>query len=682
MSFPNKFPYTAIPIYMRCLLLTLLCILFSCNGFSQQQTPLDEEHFTDSLQQIIQSKAADSNKAMANYLLSEYYKFKDTVKSKTYLQQGQRLSQNNPYLIALYHFYEGQYYYNRNTAKASASFLAAAQALAGFHSKAATTARASSWYDYALMNKNEKGYEFVADIILNRAIPTVASVGDTNMLGLYYSQLATLFMNNYQFAKAEEYNNKAISLLESVHATSSTLLFAYLGGVSIYMYQAKSAPAKILLDKAKLMLEPFPESANYPLYYYNEALYYTGKEDFDKALAAIEKGAILAKKYNQAQIYQQFFFRKYNIYSINGQYAKAKEVLNAVIGEGQLMANINDRATIYSEMAKTNEALHNYKEAYTWLSKYRAANDSIQNNQTKVKLNELEAKYSASEKQHKIDKLQSQNKEAALKYKNDRLYKWALGLGCLTLLIISGAIAVSARNNKKLATQKEINYQQALKDLEQKHQLKITKAMLDGEEQERERVARDLHDGLGGMLAGVKMGLSGWANNNTEIMHDGDLNRIIRQLDSSVGELRRIARNMMPETLLKFGLEVALKDLCAFYNRDDLYIEFQPFSIDRDMALAVQLNIYRIVQELLSNAIKHSGAANIVLQCSQNDGLFFITVEDDGAGFDIATLADKKGMGLDNLKNRIEFLKGKFEILSTLHEGTTINIELDTHANG
>lgn len=667
---------------MRCLLLTLLYILFSFSGFSQQQSPLDEQHFTDSLQRIIQSKASDSDKAMANYLLSEYFKFKDTVKSKTYLQQGQNLSQHYPYLKALYPFYEGQYYYNWNREKAANSFLKAAEALAPFHDKAAASARASSWYNYALMNKNEKGYEFVVDIILNRSIPIVTTSGDTAMQAHYYSQLATLFMNNYQFAKAEDYNNKAISLLESIHSNSSTLLFAYLGGVSIYMYQAKSDPAKALLDKAKTMLTPFPESVNYPLYYYNEALYYTGKEQFGKALEAVDKGMPLAKKYNQTQVYQQFFFRKYNIYSLSGQYKKAKEVLYAVINEGQLMANINDRATIYSEMAKTNEALHDYEEAYSWQSKYRAVADSIQNNQTKVKINELEAKYNASEKQHKIDILQSQNKEAALKSKNDQLYKWALGLGCLTLLIISGAVVVSAQNNKKLALQKEINYRQELKDLEQKHQLKITKAMLDGEEQERERVARDLHDGLGGMLAGVKMGLSGWATNNTEIMHDGDLNRIIHQLDSSVGELRRIARNMMPETLLKFGLEVALKDLCAFYTRDDLYIEFQPFNIDPDMALSVQLNIYRIAQELLSNAIKHSGANNIVLQCSQNDGLFFMTVEDDGIGFDLNTLTDKKGMGLDNLKNRIEFLKGKFEMLSAANEGTTINIELNTNANG
>ena len=203
--------------------------------------------------------------------------------------------------------------------------------------------------------------------------------------------------------------------------------------------------------------------------------------------------------------------------------------------------------------------------------------------------------------------------------------------------------------------------------------------MLDGEEHERERVARDLHDGLGGMLAGVKIGLSGWTNTNTDLSEDKDLHRIINQLDSSVSELRRIARNLLPETLLKFGLEIALKDLCEFYMRDGLHIDFQPFDIGKAIPLSIQLNIYRIVQELISNAVKHAQASNIMLQCSQNEDVFFITFEDDGRGFDIGVLAEKKGMGLDNLKNRITFLKGKFEIQSVINEGTTVNIELNSH---
>jgi len=82
--------------------------------------------------------------------------------------------------------------------------------------------------------------------------------------------------------------------------------------------------------------------------------------------------------------------------------------------------------------------------------------------------------------------------------------------------------------------------------------------------------------------------------------------------------------------------------------------------------------------KLISNAVKHARPSNVMLQCSQNDPIFFITFEDDGSGFDTAVLTGKKGMGLDNIKNRIEFLKGKFELQSGINEGTTINIELNT----
>jgi signal transduction histidine kinase len=181
------------------------------------------------------------------------------------------------------------------------------------------------------------------------------------------------------------------------------------------------------------------------------------------------------------------------------------------------------------------------------------------------------------------------------------------------------------------------------------------------------------------MLSGVKIGLSGWTDTQPGMSGDKDLHRIIGQLDTSVTELRRIARNMVPETLLKFGLEIALKDLCEFYMRDGLRITSEMFGIQKNIAMNVQLNIYRIVQELISNAIKHAHADNLILQCSQNENTIFITFEDNGQGFDMDTLSDKKGMGLDNLKNRIAFLQGKFEVHSAPGEGTSIDIELKTN---
>ena len=231
-----------------------------------------------------------------------------------------------------------------------------------------------------------------------------------------------------------------------------------------------------------------------------------------------------------------------------------------------------------------------------------------------------------------------------------------------------------------MAEQREINLNQKLKEAEQKEQLKVTKAILDGEERERQGVAKDLHDGLGGMLAGVKFNLSAWSSNNLESGQVQDFHKILNQLDSSVSELRRVAGNLMPESLLNFGLEIALKDLCEFYMKDHLHIDFQPMNIDKNLSLNTQLNIYRIVQELLSNAVKHSGATNILLQCTQSEDQFFITIEDNGKGILAQDQNKLKSMGLKNLQNRVEYLKGKMEISSEQNEGTSINIELATNA--
>ncbi|MCC8407824.1 histidine kinase [Mucilaginibacter sp. UR6-1] len=666
---------------MKKIYLISICLLIAITAFSQQQIPLNEKHYLDSLESILRTKNPDSTKASANFSLVEYWKVKDTVKSKSYLLRGKQLAEKYPYYKALSLFYEGQYYFSWNPVKASASFKKAEQAFAAFKTPKGYGRRAAAWFNYALMNKDEKGYEFVTRIILEKVLPNAEKAGERVMLAHFYTQLSTLLMNNYQFARAGNYNQKAIDLLQKENPDSPNLLFAYLNGVSIYCYDGKPAKAEPLLQKAKALLIPYPGSVNYPLYYYNEALYNSTAKKLDQALLSADKGMALAKKYNQKQIYQQFFFRKYEVYGQQKAYAKARQILLDIVKDGTLTAAINDKATIYSELAKTSQNLNDYKEAYNWLSKYQKLKDSINNNQTELKVSELETKYRTTQNQQKIAALQAQNKQAALEVKNENLYKWLLALGCLTLLITLGLVIVNARNSRKLSAQKEINYRQQLQDLEQKQQLKVTKAMLDGEEHERERVARDLHDGLGGMLAGVKIGLSGWSNTHSDAATDKDLHRIIGQLDSSVSELRRIARNLLPETLLKFGLEVALKDLCEFYMRDDLHIDFQAFNIRKDIALSIQLNIYRIVQELISNTIKHAGATQIILQCSQNDAVFYITIEDDGCGFDITILENMKGMGLENLKNRITFLNGKFELQSAINEGTTINIELNTNAD-
>lgn len=152
------------------------------------------------------------------------------------------------------------------------------------------------------------------------------------------------------------------------------------------------------------------------------------------------------------------------------------------------------------------------------------------------------------------------------------------------------------------------------------------------------------------------------------------LEPVISQLDNSITELRRISRNMMPESLLKLGLEASLKDMCAAIRSPELKVVFNAFNIDTAIPMQTQVVIYRTIQEIITNALKHARANIIMLQCSEADGTFFITVEDNGVGFNPD--AGHEGIGLKNIRNRVALLKGNITIDSS-KEGTIINIELN-----
>ena len=126
-------------------------------------------------------------------------------------------------------------------------------------------------------------------------------------------------------------------------------------------------------------------------------------------------------------------------------------------------------------------------------------------------------------------------------------------------------------------------------------------------------MARDLHDGLGGLLAGVRLHLSALFQ-QTSAPASATKTAIISQVDSSLTELRRIAKNMMPETLIKFGLERAILDLCMSYSAPEMKIEFQSFGIQKDLPEKTQIMIYRIIQEILANAVRHASASTIMIQ--------------------------------------------------------------------
>ncbi|MEO5564884.1 MAG: sensor histidine kinase [Chitinophagaceae bacterium] len=284
----------------------------------------------------------------------------------------------------------------------------------------------------------------------------------------------------------------------------------------------------------------------------------------------------------------------------------------------------------------------------------------------------LEKKYETEKKETQIKKLEAEKKVQQLSIRQKNILNSILIGGAAVLLIISLLLYRNHKNKQKLQ-------QQRINELEKEKQLTATEAVLKGEEQERSRLAKDLHDGLGGMLSGIKYSLNTMKGNlimtpdNTQAFE-----RSMDMLDSSIKEMRRVAHNMMPEALVKFGLDTALKDFANDINQSGaLQVNYQSIEIENaaiDQITAI--TVYRIIQELLHNIIKHAAARTAIVQVAKSDGHITITVEDDGKGFDTNILTQSKGIGWTNIQSRVDYLKGKLDIQSEHGKGTSVHIEL------
>ena len=643
-----------------------------CSG----QVPLNERFYLDSLARETRSAVTDSLKARANFQLSQFWAYKDSLKSKNHLEQGKKLAHRSSYLKIIAQYYEAYFIVPTQQDKSEKMYRNVETMLGSYPTKDAYLFRAKAWYEYGIIQFKKDNYDVLTDIVLNKCIPLAQKAENKAFMGTSYLMLANIFKNSGQYQKAESYCLKAIGFLKNGQTSSAELIIAYHTLAENYTQSGQNPKARVILDDIRTMLAPYPESEYLLDYYAAEGLYFTVGDQFKKALASIEKGIILSEKlkipYKEQRLLLQKFYASYYI----KDFEQARSVLEYLMKKPPMMKLSVNRLQLYHGMAITYKGLGKMTLAYDWLERYSKLSDSVAQSKLKTEVHDLELKYKDTEKQKEINELTANNIQSALAAKNNRLINWLLGAVSLFLLIAAAFSLLYYRNNRKLLAQKELSYRQHLNELEQQQQLQYSQAMLEGEEQERRRLARDLHDGLGGMLAGAKINLSGQLENHRSENQKENLQKIIGQLDNSVTELRRIAHNMMPENLLNFGLKTALKDLCETLMTTRTKIEFQALEIDEPIPEQTQINIYRIVQEMLANAIRHAEATKILLQCSRNNDMFFITQEDNGKGFELNSSHTAQGTGLNNIRNRVGFLKGKIEIESTINEGTVINIEL------
>lgn len=513
---------------------------------------------------------------------------------------------------------------------------------------------------------------------LIQVIPVIEKLGDTLSMAVITLNIGVKFVNIGQYDKAWSYYKKAIDKFEKINA-GRRLAFSYLTYASC-LYEMDSIPQmKANIDKARGILENDPDATEWYMYYQNYGLYLTSKKKYGEAIEAYNKSYLLLKKIQLTSPLEHLLLAYVKVYEKMGDYNSCISYLSEYLQITLKNGNKDNEVNAYKMFAGFEEKLGHYQKAYYYFKKYANLKDSIELNEMHMRINELEIRYQTENNEKAILELTNKNNEAALELEKKRIFGYQMAVIASVLFIVLLIGFILYRAKQRQVFMKEQLHKEELNEMKHQQQSRVFAAMVEGEEKERRRISTDLHDGLGGLLSGIHLRLSRIDNENHQEELQPKLNEVLQTLDDSLVELRGIARNLMPETLKKYGLKAALCDYCEHMNHDGTQVTLQYYG-NENLESGVQTMVYRVVQELINNAVKHSKASDVLSQVFvEEQGQINITVEDNGVGFNLDEQGS--GLGMTNLKNRVDYLGGILDIQSEKGQGTTINIEIDLNLN-
>ena len=507
---------------------------------------------------------------------------------------------------------------------------------------------------------------------------------DTASLVIIYSNMAGLYSEmETQSSKGYAYGLKALAIGRAIKDTFSVV--SSLQNISGILMDTKNLDsALILLNEANSLSKKINNKYGQLSALVNINNIYVHKRRYDwlenNAYEIIKLATELDEK--QGMVNGNYYLGKFYFEQKKYQMAKDYTVKALVIAKENDLKKLLGQCYLF--LSDIELSLGNLQDYHKYAVISDSVNEAILSDKIEKNVQDFEARYALDKKQTEIDRLHKENEIRQLIIRQRNLLTCGLA-GVIAVVIVIGFLYYrNTQQKKKLFLADATLQQQKINELETEKQLLATRSVLQGQEEERKRLAKDLHDGLGSILSGAKFSFNSMKNNLT-ISPDNALafDRSIALLDQSIQELRRVAHNMMPEALVNFGLDTALRDFCNSINQSTaLQLTYQSFDLD-DNAIPNNKTaaIYRIIQELVNNILKHAQAKTALVQLVKKDASLSITVEDDGQGFEKSILQNNAGIGYINLQNRVAYIGGKLDLKTAIGKGTSVSIEIPDITN-
>jgi len=349
-----------------------------------------------------------------------------------------------------------------------------------------------------------------------------------------------------------------------------------------------------------------------------------------------------------------------NNYEKSAQYFKEFETLYKLEGNDAPSFGVDG----YKLWANTEFKRANYKKSYELINKAIDYNDLLYSREKTELLAEADAKFETAKKDKEIAEQKLIVSDQQLSIQESKSKSRLMTILIIALLLASILLWFVFQQRQK-------RIQQQLVAIQKEQEVQTLESLIEGEEKERLRIAKELHDGVNGDLSAIKYKLSSLLKMNNEV-----INEAVNMIDNSCKQVRAISHNLVPPSLKDFNLIEAVNNYCE--NMNSIHapeINFQHIGDPITLNKKVEVNIFRIIQELVTNAVKHSEAKTIDVQLSNRKDTVLVTVEDNGKGY-TTNKEDNEGIGLNNIKSRVEYLNANLDIVSNTN-GTSNTIEID-----
>lgn len=487
-----------------------------------------------------------------------------------------------------------------------------------------------------------------------------------------YNAIGNVYYSMDQLKNAEKYYLLAIKKAKEVDDKAYTAMSK--GNMAnLYSQMEKYEEAKEMLLECIAINDSLGAKQTLGLNYNNMAVIYYGQGQFERTLSYLKKSLAIAEEQNDKSSVANRSNNIGDTYLQLNDYVLAEKYLKIGLKTAEGIENKEFYRFGLSTAVSLYEKTGQFNKALAFQKKYAALNDSLLNESRIKVVAELEEKYDAEKKEEEIKNLSGENIQAQKKLK---LFSNMIYWLCGSLLAFIMFFYFIRQNHKKNNIIQKKNLEIAsdkIALLEQNKEITKLSSLIKGQEYERQRLAKELHDGLGGLLA---ISHSKLANlNKLKEASNVTIEESMNLVGDAYNQVRQISHNLMPLDLEKFGLITTLKNMISLVsNQNEINIDFRTYQFELALNNELGLNIYRIVQEAITNILKYAKAKNVLIELIQHEQHISLSIEDDGVGFDHNNISS--GIGIQNMKNRSEILQGTFSLESKPKEGTSISVQI------